>query len=420
MEYYRFKNKYIVASEKLKLLDGMIKINEDEIKKSEDFYYLFDSSPLNTRTSFCISDECDLSTHNEYIDILKEHTFSVSSIPEWMKRIIQKGHAAAINIKWPSWENKLKEGIIQNKSKNIWNINIAGMGDVGGTLCTGLRLLGGGLVNKIGIYDKDMNKSKRWEYELNQIYYPNGSTDMPHINIIDEDSLFDCDMFIFCISVGVPPLGEKSSDVRMAQFEGNSKIMSYYAKLSSRQNFKGIFAIVSDPVDLLCKTAFIESNKNSDGTLNFSGLSSDRIFGYGLGVMYARAAYYAQKNDKYSYFKKSGRAFGPHGEGLIIADSMDNYNEEVSEYLTQKAKHSNIDIRKTGFKPFVAPALSSGTLSIISTLKNEWHYSSVFIGGSFFGVRNRLSSYGTQIEKYNMPEKLFTKIAKSYEQIREL
>lgn len=109
------------------------------------------------------------------------------------------------------------------------------MGDVGGTLCIGLRLLGGGLINKIGIYDKNMNKSQRWEYELNQICFPNTGTDMPHVNIIDESSLFDCDMFIFCISAGVPPIGKEDSDVRMIQFESNSKIMSYYAKLSKTE-----------------------------------------------------------------------------------------------------------------------------------------------------------------------------------------
>lgn len=67
----------------------------------------------------------------------------------------------------------------------------------------------------------------------------------------------------------------------------------------------------------------------------------------------------------------------------------------------------------------MAPALSSGALSIISTLKDEWHYSSIFIGGSFFGVRNKFSSYGTQTEKYDMPEKLFNKIAKSYDETRK-
>lgn len=422
MNYYRFHNKYVAAKENLKLPDEMKKISEDEIEKCEEFYYLFDASPLNNRRSFCISDEHDLFTDNEYIDILKKHICKNSSLPEHLTRIIEKRHAAALNIKCPSWNDAIDQGLIQSfhQSKSRWNINVAGMGDVGGTLCMGLRLLGAGLIQNIGIYDKDMNKSRRWEYELNQICYPSGNDDLPHVNIIDEDNLFDCDMFVFCISVGVPPAGKENCDVRMAQFEGNSKIMSYYAKLSKKQNFKGIFAVVSDPVDLLCKTAFIESNKNSDGTFDFSGLSSDRIQGYGLGVMYARASYYAQKNPGYSYFKKSGRAFGPHGKGLIIADNIDNYNEKVSEYLTKKAESANIDIRETGFKPFVAPALSSGALSIISTIKNEWHYSNVFIGGSYFGVRNRLSDYGIEIEKYDMPQKLFEKISKSYDEVKKI
>lgn len=78
-----------------------------------------------------------------------------------------------------------------------------------------------------------------------------------------------------------------------------------------KQNFKGIFAVVSDPVDLLCRAAFIESNKNPDGTFNFSGLSSDKIFGYGLGVMYARAAYYAEKILNIHILKKAGEHLVP-------------------------------------------------------------------------------------------------------------
>lgn len=117
MKYYRFKNKYIAASKELKLPDEMKKISEDEIKKCEEFYYLFDASPLNTRTSFCISDGYDLFRNNEYIDILKKHDCNDSAVPEWMNRIIEERHAAAINIRWPSWRDALDKGIIGHKNK---------------------------------------------------------------------------------------------------------------------------------------------------------------------------------------------------------------------------------------------------------------------------------------------------------------
>ena len=73
--------------------------------------------------------------------------------------------------------------------------------------------------------------------------------------------------------------------------------------------------------------------------------------------MNARASYYASQNKDYSHYLKEGRAFGPHGEGLIIADSIENYNEEISNYLTDKTKKANLEVRSIGFKPYVAPAL---------------------------------------------------------------
>ena len=46
------------------------------------------------------------------------------------------------------------------------------IGRCGGTLLIGLRLLGGEFIDTIGIYDRNLNRLKRWEYELNQIRRP--------------------------------------------------------------------------------------------------------------------------------------------------------------------------------------------------------------------------------------------------------
>ena len=44
----------------------------------------------------------------------------------------------------------------------------------------------------------------------------------------------------------------------------------------------------------------------------------EQIQGYGLGVMNARAAYFAKKTNVFNPFLKEGRAFGPHGQYLIV------------------------------------------------------------------------------------------------------
>lgn len=43
------------------------------------------------------------------------------------------------------------------KRPKKWRVNVLGLGDVGGTLLTGLRLMGHGTIGEIGIFDLDVN-----------------------------------------------------------------------------------------------------------------------------------------------------------------------------------------------------------------------------------------------------------------------
>ncbi|GAH65901.1 unnamed protein product, partial [marine sediment metagenome] len=232
----------------------------------------------------------------------------------------------------------------------------------------------------------------------------------PEVYQLREENIFNCDMFVFCATVGVPSLGEEQEDVRMKQFEGNSKIISDYARKAREKSFKGIFAIISDPVDLLCKAVFLAGNKDTSGEFDFKGLAADQIRGYGLGVMHARAVYYSKQNLETAKYNREGRAFGPHGQGLVIANSLKKYDERLSEMLTDQTVKANLEVRKTGFKPYVAPALSSGCLPIIATISGKWHYSATFMGGVFMGAKNRLLKSGTEIERSDLPVNLVEKI----------
>jgi hypothetical protein len=227
-------------------------------------------------------------------------------------------------------------------------------------------------------------------------------------------------MLIFCATVGVPSLGEEQEDVRMKQFEGNSKIVSDYARKAREKSYKGIFAIISDPVDLLCKDVFLTGNKDKSGEFDFKGLAADQIRGYGLGVMHARAVYYSKQNLETTKYNREGRAFGPHRQGLVIANNFKKYDERLSEMLTDQTVKANLEIRKTGFKPYVAPALSSGCLPIIATISGKWHYSATFMGGVFMGAKNRLIRSGTEIERLDLPGILVEKIKESYKELSNI
>lgn len=291
-------------------------------------------------------------------------------------------------------------------------INVLALGDVGGTLSLALTLCGRDCIGEIGLCDLQEPMVQRYEMELNQIVMPDQQDAFPPAVPCGTDALFDGDVFVFCASRGVPPVSETGGDVRMVQLESNLRLVRQYAAQAVRNGYRGLFFVVSDPVDPLCKGALME------------GLSPGQVQGFGLGVMHGRAAYYARKEKRFRRYLTEGRVYGPHGSDLVVADSVFHYDPVVSESLTQKTVQSNLRVRALGFKPYLAPAVSSGALAILSWLRGDWHYSSAYFGkgdrGAFLGMRNRRTSAGLEVEDLPLEESLFERIQTAYRNLENL
>ncbi|MGI6722190.1 MAG: lactate dehydrogenase [Anaerovoracaceae bacterium] len=291
-------------------------------------------------------------------------------------------------------------------------INILAMGDVGGTLALALKLCGADVVSRIGICDLNKKVVSRYEAELNQITMPFDYDALPVVVPVSPEEVFSGDVFLFCASMGVPKVQEKGIDVRMVQLDSNRRLVDQYAKQALEDGYTGEFFLVSDPVDPLCKAALD------------AGLDEGRIQGFGLGVMNGRAAYYAKRDPEFSQYLSEGRAFGPHGEDLVIADSLENYNDEISRRLTALTVSSNMKTRELGFKPYIAPAVSSGALSILENIRGHWHYSSAYFGkgekGAFLGMKNRRCPQGLEVEDLPLDDLLFGRIENAYVNLEKL
>ena len=218
----------------------------------------------------------------------------------------------------------------------------------------------------------------------------------------------------------MPDTSVKDGDVRMAQYRLNRELVALYAKKAREARYKGFFCVVSDPVDPLCRTVLLESNRSEGGRLDGMGLFPQQVRGFGLGVMNARAAYYAKKERRFADFLTDGRSFGPHGEDLVIANSISHYDDAISRELTDKAAHANLEMRRLGFKPYVAPALSSGALNLLLCLRGEWHCSSTYLGGIFMGARNRATSAGTELERLALPDALMARLRETERKLRAI
>lgn len=389
-------------------------------ESAEKLTWLFKREPGSCRASFLVNDKALLAAEEENVSWLNKNKLSafspVGELPEWTENTIADGKVRAVNVSHPRFEEILKMQPKEGKKR----VHVLAIGDVGSMLLTGLHLLGRDVISSIGICDISDQVTARWEFEENQIAYPWDYDALPEVDVVKPEQLFDCDVFVFVASKGIPPVGSGVTDVRMYQFENNSKIIGHYARMAREKNFKGLFCAVSDPVDPLAKTAFLESNKNESGELDYMGLLPEQIQGFGLGVMNARAAYYAKRDERFKQFLTEGRSFGPHGQDLVVADSIENYNDELSRELTELTVTANLHMRSIGYKPFVAPAFSSGALSILLALRGEWHCGSVFLGGVYMGVKNRYTQHGLETEILPLPDALYDRIVLAEENLQKI
>ena len=382
----------------------------------EPICYLVEGDPILGRGSFKVNAPGQLLAPHG-LEVLDESRLPQLELDGPLTAALETGTLTAVNTGRIGWESILTAA--PNKGKK--RVHILAIGDVGSTLLTGLKLLGGDVISTIGICDLSDQITARWEFEMGQINLPWDYDAFPDVEVVRPENLFDCDVFVFVASKGIPPVGSQVKDVRMAQFENNAAIVKGYARMARNAHFQGLWCAVSDPVDPLAKTAYLESNKDENGNWDGRGLRPEQVQGFGLGVMNARAAYFAKKDPKLSSFLTEGRSFGPHGTGLFIANSIDHYDEEISQELTHKTVTANMVMREIGFKPYVAPALSSGALSILLTLRGQWHCGSVFLDGIFMGCKNRYTPAGMETELLpHIPDPLFAHIQEAADHLKTI
>lgn len=303
-----------------------------------------------------------------------------------------------------------------NRPRDGLKVTLVGLGDVGGTVLTGLALLGRE-ISEIAIYDPYEDLCQRYELEMNQIISTEAGRAMPRITVCPKEQLFDCDVFLFAASRGVPGLDSDAQDVRMVQYAANREMLREYAFMARKAQYQGLICQIADPVDHLCRGLFLQSNRDENGDYDWNGLLPEQIQGFGLGVMAGRAAYYAHKEN---IDFCNGRLYGPHGADLIVANAPDDsYDDALSHHLTKLTRQANLRVRELGFKPYIAPGLSSAAISILHYLRGELHYGAVPLDGAYFGCTNRLSQKGLTLRREDITTPLMDRIKQSHAVLKE-
>lgn len=360
--------------------------------------FLVNRDPLRSRGWFAVSSMEELSEPEGCSVLLPPRPCEA---PKKLQAFVREHGATVLNT---AFANAFPF-LASSKKQASLRVTLVGLGDVGGTLLTALKLLGRELA-EIRIFDPNEAQCRRYEAELNQVLSLD-DTSLPRVTLCPQEALFDCDLFLFTASRGVPAVGAEVKDVRMAQFERNRDMLSAYAKAARDAGFRGLFCQISDPVDQLARIVFLQSNRDEAGRFDAKGLLPEQVQGFGLGVMAARAEYYAaQMGIAFS----EGRVFGPHGNDLIVANHPTEYDQTLSEALTKATVTANLRVRELGFKPYIAPALSSAAVSILRLVRGQTHYGAVPMGGAYFGCQSRMTAQGLSVLREPLHPALYARV----------
>ena len=175
-----------------------------------------------------------------------------------------------MNTRHPRWQDALDFLQIRPGKKRV---HLLAVGDVGGTLLTALKLIGGDVISSIGICDLNQNIVARWTAEMGQISWPWDYDALPEVEPVEPAHLFECDVFLFAATKSIPAVGSAVQDVRMAQFAANRPLVESFARQAREAGFRGLFAVMSDPVDPLCKAAFLASNPGRIRPMERTGIA---------------------------------------------------------------------------------------------------------------------------------------------------
>ena len=137
---------------------------------------------------------------------LERSRVQLGAVDAEVRDAIARGRLRAVNLRHPRWRELLT--VAETLAPGKKRVHLLALGDVGSHILIGLRLLGGDVISRIGICDLNDKVAARWEFEANQIAPAFALDALPPVEIVAQDALFDCDVFIFAASAGVPPVGE--------------------------------------------------------------------------------------------------------------------------------------------------------------------------------------------------------------------
>ncbi|MBS4881300.1 MAG: hypothetical protein KH138_13565 [Firmicutes bacterium] len=91
----------------------------------------------------------------------------------------------------------------------------------------------------------------------------------------------------------------------------------------------------------------------------------------------------------------------------------------LSETLTRLTREANLRVRELGFKPYIAPGLSSAAISLLRLLRGQDHYGAVPLDGAYFGCLSRFTPLGGSLVREAIHPALLDRLSVAHQSLRE-
>ena len=106
----------------------------------------------------------------------------VPELPPEVCAALEGGRLTGVNLCHPRWRQALEFSAPVPGKKRV---HLLAVGDVGGTLLTALKLLGGKTLSAVGICDLNENAVARWVSEMGQIDWPWEYGALPEVEAVE-------------------------------------------------------------------------------------------------------------------------------------------------------------------------------------------------------------------------------------------
>jgi malate/lactate dehydrogenase len=235
----------------------------------------------------------------------------------------------------------------QLNQEELHRIHIMGLGRIGKSL---LAMLLSRRKYSVGVYSKSPDYAKA---VLRDFRNGLGRERLDKlVQIVDTDSLLECDMLIITTSTQEVPVAFSAEiPERPRKEEANKKLLNALIDSIRKNSFCGKVVLVSNPVEELCEYLLMRTKED----MHKNRLLSNQIVGTGPGVDKTRAEMYlADHSIGYDQLTVSGRHSGTIKvsvikEGVVLG----KISAEVNEFIQMESRIVRDELKNVGLPPYV-------------------------------------------------------------------